>query len=260
MLVRTENIAYSHGQLVFDADPQNETYLVRLDAGLGVAGVEWLDDAGTEFVRHVAHYRGFQDLHPIRVGGRWLAVGNSWELSDSDGQEMAVLELDGATVTRVHRLVGPEPGRREKNWMPFVRDDVLHLVYSCSPTVVLRCDATDGSLTTVAEHEAPPVASYLRGGSQGLPLPDGGFLFVVHETYFAPERRYSHRLLRLSRELAIDALSPPFTFTDEVREFCAGAAIRDGELVLSFGVRHTEAWLAVVPLDAALGLLEPVGR
>ena len=197
MLVRTGNIEYTHGQLVFDGNPENESYLVSLDGELAVTGVEPLDERAAGFEHHAAEYGGFQDLHPIWVGGQWLAVGNSWELSESEGQEMAVLELDGATVAKVHRLVGPQPGRREKNWMPFVRDDALHLVYSCAPTVVFRCDTNDGSLATVTDHEAPPVASYLRGGSQGLPQDDGGFLFVVHETYFAPERRYSHRLLRL---------------------------------------------------------------
>jgi hypothetical protein len=43
-----------------------------------------------------------------------------------------------------------------------------------------------------------------------------------------------------------------------VREFCAGAAVCGSDLVLSFGVRHTEAWLALVPLASVLNLLEPI--
>jgi predicted GH43/DUF377 family glycosyl hydrolase len=147
--------------------------------------------------------------------------------------------------------------RHEKNWMPFMMDGALHLLYSCSPTIVLRCDPRSGRHEQVSERPGPPAATYLRGGSQGVEL-DDGFLFVVHiASGFGADRRYSHRLVLLDRRFEISALSPPFSFGGDPIEFCAGMARRNGELVMSFGAGDRKAALAVVGLDDALNLLEP---
>jgi len=260
MIVRSRNIRYEHGKPVrLDEQRRTINHLVKLDAALGVTTVDRIDDDPEDFHRHEAPYLGFQDLRLIEAKGRWFAIGNSWELSTFHGHEMALLELDGARVTGVHRLVGPDPERREKNWMPFVHAGELHFVYACGPMVVFRFDRRTGGITLAAQSESPGLASPFRGGSQGLALDDGGYLFVVHEMYYEiGVKSYLHRFIRIGPDLRLSAVSRPFTFTDQVREFCAGAAVYGSELVLSFGVRHTEAWLAVVPLAGALDLLEPL--
>jgi tetratricopeptide (TPR) repeat protein len=259
MIVRSENVRYDRGDLRFIELPRGINYLVRLDAVLGVLGVDPIEDDPEDPHGHEARYRGFRDLRLIQMEGRWFAVGSSWERSTFSGHEVGLLELDGARVTRVHKLAGPDPGRLEKNWMPFVHGGELHLVYTCGPMVVFRYDRRTRGITLAAQSESPELASPFRGGSQGIALDGGGYLFVIHETYYeAGLRSYLHRFIRIGPDLRLSAVSRPFTFTDEVREFCAGAAIFGSELVLSFGVRHTEAWLAVVPLAGALDLLEPV--
>jgi predicted GH43/DUF377 family glycosyl hydrolase len=142
--------------------------------------------------------------------------------------------------------------------MPFVLDDALHLVYTCGPTVVMRCDPGTGALAVIAESDAPGEASAFRGGSQGVAV-DDGFLFAVHEVQRAPRSLlYLHRFVLLDGSLRLAAVSPRFTFTGDHVEFCAGMARRGEELVLSFGVSDAAAGLAVVPLGAAVALLEPV--
>jgi glycosyltransferase involved in cell wall biosynthesis len=260
LIVRSLNVVYDNGDLRFaDTQPHDINYFVTLDDNLSVVGVDRIDDRPADFTPHPAHTAGFQDLRLIQLADRWFAIGNSWELSPSEVSEAALVELDGATVRKVHRLEGPVPGRTEKNWMPFVHQGVLHCVYSCGPTIIVRIDHQTGSLETASRDDAPPIASSLRGGSQGVPLTTGGYLFVVHETYQdAGVKSYLHRFIRIGSDLHLNAMSAPFTFTGEVREFCAGAAVHGTELVLSFGVRHTESWLAVVPLAGALALLQPV--
>jgi tetratricopeptide (TPR) repeat protein len=256
MIVRSQNVEFEHGELSFDEDTHhNVNYLVKLDAALGVTTVERIN-ADPDGMR----VEGFVDLRLIEVDGRWLATGWRWQLGPSDRSvELALLDLDEARVTGVHLLKGPDRTRQDKNWMPFVRDGELHYVYTCGPMVVFRYEHQTGGLTLAAESESPRFASSFRGGSQGLALDDGGYLFVVHETYYQGKTRsYLHRFIRINQELRLSAVSQPFTFTDDVREFCAGVAVSGLELVLSFGVRHTEAWLAVLPLAGALDLLEPI--
>lgn len=262
MIVRSENVRFARGNVRFDERiHRNVSYLVKLDRSLAIHSVERIDEDPDGFQRHDAHITGFMDLRLISLNGAWLASGSSWQLSPGrDSSELALLNLDNARVTHIQRLGGPDPSRREKNWMPFVHDGVLHYVYACWPLVIYRFDPHTG-VTQVAESETPPVASQFRGSSQGIPLDDGGYLFVVHEMYHQAKRRsYVHRFIRIGADLRLGGISRPFTFTDEVREFCCGAARQGSELVLSFGVRHTEAWLATLPLDVALGLLEEVDQ
>jgi len=258
MIVRSQNIGYDDGRLLIFEDPQrNINHLVKLNATLAVRSADRLE--GSKGIRGFeVSTVGLMDIRLIQVNGSWCGLGNTWKLSSDKANEMALVRLEGTKMVSINSLVGPDPDRREKNWMPFVREDQLHFVYSCAPMTIFRHDIEKG-LTLVAQSESPRFASAFRGGSQGLPLDDGGYLFVVHETYLQEARRcYLHRFIRVDPELRLSAVSRPFTFVDDVREFCAGAAVCGSDLVLSFGVRHTEAWLALVPLASVLNLLEPI--
>src|ERR1700728_165478 len=146
MIVRSQNVRYQYGRVLCDEQPRSINYLVKLDSAFGVSSVDPIDDDPGDLRRHQAPYLGFEDLRLIQVKGRWFAVGDSWELGPYGGPEMALLELDGAKVTRVNRLVGPVAGRAEKNWMPFVHADELHFIYRFGPLIVFRCDRRTGRL------------------------------------------------------------------------------------------------------------------
>jgi hypothetical protein len=170
--------------------------------------------------------------------------------------EVVLLELDGAQITSARVLDGPAPGRHEKNWMPFVSDARLHLVYSCGPTVVYECDPTTGELREAARHEAPAFADSLRGGSAGVRV-EGGWLFVVHEAFDDGRRTYLQRLILLDDDLRLAAASAPFRFGDAPIEMCLGLASAGDHFILTYGENDASAHLTVCPADALLALLEP---
>jgi hypothetical protein len=260
LIVRTANYRIRKGVLHADGVLRNINYRVALGPDLAVREIEVLDEpaAAADTRRYPSEITGFEDCRLIEVDGRWYATATTCEFNPINRREIALLALDGAEITAAHALEGPEPGRHEKNWMPFTIGGELHIVYSLGPTVVYRCDPASGTLTRVAEHDAPALASSLRGGSQGVRV-EGGVLFAAHRvTVVAGERRYIHHLVLLGDDLRLEAISPPFTFTADPVEFCAGMARRGDELVLSFGVSDVAAGLAVVSLDEALALLAPV--
>jgi hypothetical protein len=261
MIVRTTNYLGGKGNLVSEESARlNVNYRVELDADLSVLQVDRIDEQVEGLPRYPARKVGFMDYRLIKVGGRWYASATSQELNPEELWEMVLLELDGAKVASALRLSGPQPDRDEKNWMPFIHEGALHFVYTCGPLVVLRCDHRNGHLSPVAHNESPKVASNFRGSSQGVPI-DDGYLFVVHETYLSGQKRsYLHRFIRIGSDLRLNAVSPPFTFTEAVREFCVGAALRGSELVLSFGQKNVAAYLAGLPLASAVELLETVDR
>lgn len=228
--------------------------LVRIDADLSVVEAERIDEA--ELPRDRAPIvRGFEDCRLFRWRGGWWATASTWELDDELCQ-VALLELDGSRWTTVSALEGPEPGRHEKNWMPFVRDGELHFVYACDPFTVLRYDGRQ--LNEVRRVRMDHRFARLRGSSQGVRI-DDGFLFVVHEVdQHAGGRRYAHRFLAVGPELTPTGLSLPFAFVQDGVEFCAGLACQGEDLVMSFGVDDASAHLCRAPLSAVLDLVEPL--
>ena len=209
-------------------------------------------------VHPAARVRGVEDLRLVRIGDRWLASGTVRDRNPEQRCEVALMSIDESGINGLTVLTGPEPDRPQKNWMPFVHDDTLHFVYWCSPTVVLRYDEGTGALTKVADHEGPAVAEGFRGGSPGVPV-DDGYVFAVHEVRVVDgERTYAHRLVRMSRDLVIDAVSPRFCFERSGVEYCAGLAVHGDELLLAVGIGDCEARVYHLPAAAALDLLRPV--
>jgi glycosyltransferase involved in cell wall biosynthesis/predicted GH43/DUF377 family glycosyl hydrolase len=257
MVVRTANYQIEQGVLHADGILHNINYLLRLDADLSVRTIEPLLDLAPQ-PRYPSSVRGFEDIRLFHAAGRWHASATSCELGPEEWREIALLDLDGADIVAATALPRPDPRRHEKNWMPFVRDEQIHFVYSCGPTVVLAWDPEHGALPEVSRRPAPPFAGELRGGSQGVEVP-GGMLFAVHEVVSdAGNLRYVHRFILLDDDLLLAGVTPRFSFTDDQVEFCAGMACREDDLVLSIGVSDAAAGLVVVPRADVLNLLEPL--
>jgi glycosyltransferase involved in cell wall biosynthesis/predicted GH43/DUF377 family glycosyl hydrolase len=260
MIVRTANYSIERGVLHADGVLHNINYLVWLDHALAAVGVEPIVDRSSGLTRYPTPYQGYEDCRLVNAGGTWYASATVCDLNPVELREMVLLRLQGAEITEALPLPALHSDRHQKNWMPLVIDGALHFVYSCGPTVLLRCDPASGHVEKIAESRAPRFAANLRGGSQGVAV-NGGFLFVVHEVDRSGSMlRYLHRFVLLDEQLALAAASRPFRFTSDRVEFCAGMARRDEDLVLSFGVSDAAAGLAVVSGEEVLGLLEPAGK
>lgn len=261
LIVRSANYRIERGAYRFLDEGRTVrtlNYLVTLDRSLELADVAPLEDTHEGPARHSAQVVGYEDCRLVRAGGHWLALATVRDRNPGELAQVALLELDGSRIAAVRILSGPDPQRHEKNWMPFTLDGSLHLVYSCSPALVFRCDPATGELSEAASHPGPVDARDFRGGSQGIEVADG-HLFVVHEAVAGRGgRRYHHRFVLLDHELRLAAASPRFSFTGNAIELCAGLARRGDELVLAFGVEDRAAALGVCSEQEALALLEPL--
>lgn len=261
LVVRTANYFISAGVVHEEGVLHNINYLVTLDADLAVTAIEPIvDPPGGGPRRYPSRIQGYEDMRLFELDGEWYASATVCDLNPVERREMALLRFDGARISRVTKLLGPDERRHEKNWMPFVRGDQLAFVYSSRPTLVLEADAASGRTRTLVKARGPAVAERFRGSSQGVRV-DGGHLFVVHETMVHRAAvQYVHRFALLDDDLSLAGVSAPFSFTSDRVEFCAGMAARGDELVISFGVSDVAAGLAVMDVRQALSMLEPVRR
>ena len=265
--VRSSNYRIGPGGAYFGLDGRPSSvvrttnHLVHLDDQLQVISSQRLPAVPSSVDSSVT---GLEDLRLVDVDGHLFGLAARRDASPTMVCEQTLVDtgLTGDAVTTfavsAARIESPIPDRHEKNWMPFVVDDQLFVVYSCDPCIVLRIES-DASITTSSRTPGPPAAAGFRGGSQGVDLGDS-HLFVVHEVQQNPRGRvYAHRLIRLDHATwTIDAMSAPFHFTKIGIEFCAGLAVLGDDAMLSFGVDDATAWIARCRLDELLSLLVPL--
>ena len=226
--------------------------------------------AGTPTVE--SHVLGVEDVRPIRVGSRWVALGTCRDRNLEARCQIGLWDLgpDASGAGPLRILEPPEALLHEKNWMPFVVDGMLHVVYACNPLVVLQVDLDTASVTEVARAASPEPARYLRGGSQGVEVAPDRWVFLAHEACDSPDsgRTYVHRFLSVTATrdqqdgpasgFELSGVSSRFTFTGAKIEFCAGATIDGDDLVCAFGRNDAQALLVRMPLAEALGLIDDV--
>jgi hypothetical protein len=166
------------------------------------------------------------------------------------------------------RVLRPKmPDWHEKNWMPRVIGDELQFIYKCDPTRVL-----DDGMRTLVETTPAIAADEFKGGSQAIPFDacpwhgtGGGWLVLIHEVRERISdgwRDYRHRFVWFDEASVLRGVSRPFYFSKPGIEFAVGLAWHpDGKrLLISYGVRDSEAWIATVDAGEVRQVLEDAER
>ncbi len=158
-------------------------------------------------------------------------------------------------------LIGPDPHRHEKNWLPFIKDGELYIVYNADPFVVYKPNAETGACETILEYTPEHDFSQFRGSAAPVPF-DDGHVMLVHEVVHLADysRVYLHRFVYLDHDFKIKLVSKPFTFRGQGVEFCPSMTVdHTGKyMLLTIGIEDREAWLLTVTLDEIRSMLAPL--
>lgn len=175
----------------------------------------------------------------------------------------ASLDIDQAAFTNLLVLSSLSCQEHEKNWMPLEggprHGGWIYAARHDGHTVTIDADQTlAGAYLLHRRSTAPHIAAEFRGGGQAVAF-DGGYLAVIHEAAaMGHQRAYEHRFVWFDNDLVLRRLSRPFAFREpRAIEFAAGLAVVGDRVVVSFGVRDAEAWLAEIPSVDVCQLLLP---
>jgi hypothetical protein len=154
-------------------------------------------------------------------------------------------------VQEVVPIIGPDPNRGEKNWIPHVYDDEIRMIYSYEPFVVV-CPEIDESIgyptgnnEEILRNESVFDFSRFRGTAGLLEyylecddFNGMGHLSVVHEAIDNPGRKYLHRFVFTDMEYNIIKVSRTFFFKNWGVEFCKSICTNhDGfSVILGVGI------------------------
>jgi hypothetical protein len=171
--------------------------------------------------------------------------------------EYSRIELDKTNWTAKElnrvRIPAPDPDSSycEKNWVP-VMDKPYHFIKWSMPTELVYADPNEGRCEQVFVKQTIPAPADQRGSSQVIRW-GNMYISITHEVNLfknylkQKDAIYRHRLLLWDDQLNLVGLSKAFSFLDARVEFCVGAAVLKGDLLLSFGFQDNAAFVLRVP-------------
>jgi hypothetical protein len=242
---------------------RNKLWFSELDSDLKLVNLREISVVGLD------HVAGVEDARLFWKDGGWHILAVTLD-SDSSNRRSRLnlfsLDTENSTATFIETYQSWDANRSEKNWMPLAYGHTDEFDYIYSSSGVYRQGVF------ILFEESDKVASNFRGGSCLVPIGDGTYLSVVHQTYtrthkvFDMERQelnasqvrnYTHRFVRYSKTGMAIEYSPEFYFDGPGIEFAAGMALVSENLVISYGREDATAHLATIPMSAALDLLTP---
>jgi hypothetical protein len=241
-------------------------YLCRLDKDYNIINYTKVDYSKFD-VPPIWEFVGEEDCRITQWDGNYYLIGVRRDTTPN-GQgrmEYSKIELDKTnwTAKEVQRVRIPPPidvnSYCEKNWMPIL-DMPYHFVKWAMPTEIVKANPDKSECEQVLTKSTPSVSIDQRGGTNIVSWGDY-YIAFTHEVKLwrnylnQKDSIYRHRMIVWDKEFNFVGLSNSFAFLDTPIEFCVGAAVRNGKLLLSFGVQDNAAFVLEVPKKVVNGLV-----
>lgn len=256
IICRTVNFGQNEAQKYWSRDPNNpkvstRNFLICTDKELHTLSQEEIVDR-SDYPRFPSIYKeGLEDCRLVSFKGENWFTCSLFDANPSNTIQIGLGKIgDDGTCRKIQPLVGPDRGRCEKNWLPFVYKEAIHVVYSHDPFTIYKPDPASGYCRKMIETVSPFDCSRCRGSAGPIPF-DEGYLTLVHEVAYSGRRYYLHRFVYLDKNFRIEKVSPLFYIKKVGIEYCAGMTLDHEEknLVITLGVEDKEAYLVITPVE-----------
>jgi hypothetical protein len=242
-----------------DGKIRTRNYLISLDKNFNmIKSTEIRPPDST--VKYPDQVKGFEDCRLFKFGKKFYMTVTSKETQSTQAPQICMTRLtdDCSTIDYFEPLVGEQgPGKCEKNWLPFVKDGEIHIIYGYEPFVVYKYNPKSKTLIRIINKKLPDDLQRFRGSASPIPF-DHGYLFVVHEVTFewcekhkTDVRHYLHRFVWFDDDFNEMRYSTPFYFRSKNIEFCSGLtlSIDNKYVLLTCGINDEYAELFGISCD-----------
>jgi hypothetical protein len=186
---------------------------------------------------------------------------------------MMIGEIFHNRLINVKVLKSPHQMIREKNWMPWVLGDRLFFLYALAPLEIY--ELVEDSLGCVFTRKGlVRRKSFISGSSQVVAWGDG-YLAITHtrhsisvikkfwmkyllrdKSYKLEKTYFLHQFVTLNDKFEVTGFSKDFFFEELGIEFCAGVAVSENNLIISYGVRDAQAKFIKLSADKLSTLIK----
>jgi glycosyltransferase involved in cell wall biosynthesis/predicted GH43/DUF377 family glycosyl hydrolase len=275
VICRTVNyfqIGAKHFKSLDFMDPSNKivtrNFLLKLDFDFNLLLQQEILENLTRERRNFMNCEGLEDCRMFQFQDSVWFTCTTLDTSFCSKPQISLCKLsdeESSEIVQVEKLIpllGPYPCRCEKNWLPFVKDEKFHVIYSYEPLVIYTPNIENGfhefdKSEILVKHFSKYDFSRFSGSAPPIEF-DNGYLILVHEIAYEDQRIYMERFVYLDRDFNIKRASKPFIFLHKGIEYCCGMAIDHAEkkLVMSIGIEDREAYLCIVDLNTVRSMLE----
>jgi hypothetical protein len=248
-------LSYLHPEK--DVRLSTENYVCRLNKDLKMTDYSRVEMLSLH--TPIWEFHGLEDARLVQWDGQYFLIGVRRDTT-TNGQgrmEYSWVDIDKANwsikETKRVRVPAPDPNDSycEKNWVP-VLDKPYHFIKWTMPTELVYADPDKESCTQVHLKHTPLPPADQRGSSQVVKW-GSVYISITHEVNLfknylkQKDAIYRHRLVVWDEQFNFVGLSKAFSFLDARIEFCVGAAILDGDLLISFGFQDNAAFVLQTP-------------
>lgn len=250
-------LSYLHPET--DRTLRTTNYLCRLNSDLEITDHTLVDTSLLD-VPPLWEFIGEEDCRLVQWDGYYYLIGVRRDTTPNGAGRMELskikLEKKKWKAKEVSRIRIPDPADESaycnKNWMP-VLDRAFHFIKWSSPVEVVRTypDLPPRCEQIALKQGVKPYKDQ-RGGSQ-LVRWGSVYISITHEVDPAKnylgqkDGLYRHRLCVWDSQLNLVGLSKEFSFLDAKVEFVCGAAVHNGDLLISLGLSDNCAFVLRTP-------------
>lgn len=265
MIQRTVNYELtSNGQYipVVDTDIRTKNWLCELDDDLNIVNSYLINHPVDWPEPKFGLVLGFEDSRLFVHNDELWTSSTVRELSERGMAQIVLAKIDMTDISNVrycdwHPITPTHTSvvHYEKNWMPIEDQQIMSWVYSSDP---LRIVDDQGQTIRITNNWVK--ADHWRGGSQVIPW-KGGWLYIIHETIIPADyksRKYIHRFVYCDKNWKISKMSDVIWFKTHGIEFVAGVTSYNGRLLVSFGNKDCESWIASINEELLWNIMKPV--
>jgi len=227
-----------------------QNYLLHTDKDLNILSTHKIID-NSVYKKYEGHtFIGLEDLILFEYNNKLSFTCTTLDTNEHRMPQISLCDLildpnknEYSVTTKVSF---ESPYRRvEKNWLPWIHDESLLLIYSYSPFEIKKY--SNEVLTNYHKSEYPLDFSRFKGSAAPIKfdLDESGYLFIVHETFNLNQglRCYLNRFIWMNLDLEIKKMSHPWYFDHHGVEFCRSMchSHNQGEIILTYSIHDKDA-------------------
>jgi predicted GH43/DUF377 family glycosyl hydrolase len=252
-LMNLRVVNYTHSKGIYsspDGIIRTRNFLLKLDDDLNIK--ESNEIIPPTFPRK-CNIVGLEDCRIFKYNNLIYFTCSTFENHYLNSAQVSLGIIDNDKIVKLNHLKTNFTKTCEKNWLPFVRNDKIEIIYSSEPFTILNYDLS------IKSSKNSLIKTPFRGSATPIEF-DNGYLYITHDVYnnVDSERAYVHRLVWFVDD-EIKKISHQFYFEKYQIEYCSGLCHGfSNDVLMTIGVNDERAYVYEVDINEMRKMLLPL--
>jgi len=142
----------------------------------------------------------------------------------------------------------------EKNWLPFVWDDEICLIYKISPLTIYSINYPEGFELKLKLQRDSSNDYEFRGSAPPIPY-ENGWLLTIHQVHYSTPRKYYHRFLWYNKDFTERKYSELFVFEKPQIEYNLSIVHINDKIIMGYSINDGSSQIMSISQDQLKNML-----